>query len=246
MNIQIPVNKLNHSLILIGIGLSLISLFLQFIQYFSDVTVHPTVLFYFNVDLENNIPTLYSAALLLLSSILLYTISVTPEGTRKRLHWQILSLVFLFLSLDELLQLHENINHLLSKVTEVGGSVSGTDRWDVFSLMLFAGVGLSYFRFFWSLPQKVKRLFFTAATSFVVGGAGIEFLGVNFLTSIYHQPIFLAEVISTIEEFLEMLGTCLFINGLLTYAQSKLGPIQLEFVASKDKMLQKVGEYKGL
>ncbi|MBD0335152.1 MAG: hypothetical protein ICV62_06670 [Cyanobacteria bacterium Co-bin13] len=241
MNIRISANKLVRSLIAIGIALSLASLFIQSVLYFSDFSIHPKIVFYLDVDAEGNVPTLYSSALLLLSSVLLYTIAAATRGARKKLYWQGLSLVFLFLSADELLELHENINRLLNSATQVGDSISGTDRWDVFSLMLFAIVGLSYFRFFLSLPQRVKRLFLVAAASFVIGGAGIEFVGVNFLPSVYHQPIFLAEVISTVEEFLEMLGSCLFISGLLAYTQSELETIQLEFVAPQDKVLQEAG-----
>ncbi|MBD2260561.1 hypothetical protein [Pseudanabaena sp. FACHB-2040] len=239
MNIQISSNKLVRNLILLGVALSLISLFIQGVQYFSSFSIHPKIVFYLNVDAENNVPTLYSSALLFLSSVLLYTIAVAARGARKKLYWQGLALVFLFLSVDELLQLHENINGLLNSTTQAGDSISGSGRWDVFSLMLFAVVSLSYFRFFLALPQRVKRLFFVAAVSFVVGGAGIEFIGVNFFPDIYHQPIFLAEVISTVEEFLEILGTCLFISGLLAYTQYELKAIRLEFASvPKNGVLQ--------
>jgi hypothetical protein len=242
MNIQVSPSRLVRNLIFVGIALSLISLSIQAAQYFSGLAVHPKVVFYFNVDAENNIPTLYSSALLLLSSVLLYTIAAATQSPRRRLYWQGLSLVFLFLSADELLELHENINLLLNRATDLGDSLSGTGRWDVFSLALFGVVALAYFKFFLSLPRSVKRLLLMAAAAFVIGGAGIELIGVNFLPGIYHQPIFLGEVISTVEEFLEMLGSCLLIRGLLVYTQSEVETIQLEFMTPKRKVLEKAGK----
>ncbi len=63
----------------------------------------------FSVDNEGNIPTVYSVLALLFSSILLGTIAHAKnlDSDRYKKHWKILSFIFLYLSLDEAGQIHE-------------------------------------------------------------------------------------------------------------------------------------------
>jgi hypothetical protein len=230
VNIRILPAKLVKGLVGIALLLSIFSLFAQALQHFSILKIPPKIVLFLNVDAERNFPTLYSAGLLLLCSILLYVISAATRAKRQKLYWLGLSLIFAFLSADELLELHENINGLLRSRVQIGEAIFSTGFWDGFSLLLFMTVSLAYFKFFLSLPPSVKRLFFIAAIVFVVGGAGIEFIGVNFLSHIYQQSSFLKEVISTAEEFLEILGTCLFIRSLLEYMQLEGGVVRLEIL----------------
>jgi hypothetical protein len=97
-------------LLLVVLGLILASLVGQFTKYFQ--VAYPLDYQFtrlFDVDGEQNIPSLYSASALLLCSILLATITYAKKlaGDAYVRHWGTLSIIFLFLSLDEALSLHE-------------------------------------------------------------------------------------------------------------------------------------------
>lgn len=240
MNIKIRSKRIVLNLAFIGLLLCLISLAVQAIRYFSIFNIHPKVLLYLNVSGENNIPSLYSSTLLLLSAVLLCLISISENKSQRRFYWKTLSLIFFFLSADEMLQLHENINPILSNSFGFGTSTSGTGRWDAFSLSLFFLVGLIYCKFLISLPKQVKQMFLIAAIIFAIGGAGIEVVGINFFPSIYIEPTIFSGVLSTIEELLEMLGSCIFVFGLITYMECEVGSIKVDFLNSKVESQRKL------
>jgi len=63
----------------------------------------------FSVDREGNIPTLYSCFALLFCSSMLFLIASIKKraGERYALHWRVLSIIFLYLSIDEAVSIHE-------------------------------------------------------------------------------------------------------------------------------------------
>src|SRR4028118_232370 len=72
----------------------------------------------FSLDHEGNIPTFYSFLGLLFSSVLLGAIAHVKnlDSDRYKNHWKILSFIFLYLSLDEIGQLHENLIYPMQKL----------------------------------------------------------------------------------------------------------------------------------
>ena len=59
-----------------------------------------------NMDRELNLPTLFSGLLLLMAAMLLQRLSNAP-GKESAGDWTLLSRIFVFLALDESLQIHE-------------------------------------------------------------------------------------------------------------------------------------------
>ena len=64
----------------------------------------------FSLSIEGNFPTWYAASLLLCCGLLLLLIaaSVRQTGAGFARRWQFLGCVFLFMSLDEAIEIHEN------------------------------------------------------------------------------------------------------------------------------------------
>ena len=233
MNFEISPKRIARILILISLGLAIASLTGQFYIYFFGYEKLLGLVNFFNVDSENNLPTLYSALLLLLSSVLLSLIALTKQENSNRytLHWQGLSIIFLYLSFDEWLQIHEKFNSRLNTLIESASN----KNWDVLNLIFISVFVLIYLNFFFKLPAKIKRLFVVACTLFVIGAFVIEVIGVHYFPNIYHQRIFLAEVISTIEEGLEMIGITIFIYALLTYMSTFMKHIHINIVDNDKK-----------
>jgi hypothetical protein len=175
----------------------------------------------FYVDAEGNIPTFFSAMLLLFASLLLAFITVLKRSSRDsyRYHWGILALILLFMAVDEAVGLHEMLN-------KVGWLVTGGQRkedrtifffgWVLFGMAMVMIVALSYLKFFFNLPLRTRIQFFTAAAVFVGGAMGVEILGGYYAKS-HGEGNFQYSMFATVEEGLEMAGVVVFINALLMY-----------------------------
>ncbi|MEY8198009.1 MAG: hypothetical protein RPS47_02080, partial [Colwellia sp.] len=110
MNIDIPPKLLlNRMLILIGI-LLLANLGGIFIKYLLGYDYIYGLIPLFNFDTEMNIPTLYSSLALIFSAFLLATIAkIHKYNGDVFIGWFGLSAIFIFLSIDEISSIHENL-----------------------------------------------------------------------------------------------------------------------------------------
>ncbi|MFN0052092.1 MAG: hypothetical protein ACKV0T_07870 [Planctomycetales bacterium] len=167
----------------------------------------------FNLDAEGNIPTLYSGAALFLASLLLRTIALRQQALgQPSTTWTVLALIFLFLSVDELVTLHELLGKQLHKrlpVTRV--------LYCAWAFLYGIGVAILFLcclRWLWRLERRVRRRFVLSGAIFLLGAIGFELLGArqNALFGIHNLTY---ELYYTCEESLEMLGVAVFIFALL-------------------------------
>ena len=175
---------------------------------------------------EVNIPTFYSFSALLLCSALLAIIAFAKkkENAPYSLHWKALSIIFLYLSMDEASQLHEMTIKPLRSALNASGFLHYT--WVILGIVFSLIVVLAYLRFLADLPRKTRNLFLVAGAIFVGGALGMEMIG-GYYSSLYAgQPIPLLrfcninlnyQMIATVEELLEMLGIVVFIYALMSY-----------------------------
>ncbi len=171
----------------------------------------------FNMDKEINIPTLFSCCLLLVCAFL---ISLVMKKAKKQNHlihnkWNVLKWVFVFLALDEGLQIHELL--IIPSIKDMLPAI--------FTVVWVIPYGaLSIFAIFYffpmvnRLPKKIKYLILLAGVIYVSGALGLEIIG-SFLVKT--EGIRLHSVsyglITTLEETLEMTGLIVFIHALSTY-----------------------------
>ncbi|SHF76143.1 hypothetical protein SAMN04487965_2636 [Microbulbifer donghaiensis] len=171
---------------------------------------------------EGNFVAAYSASALLFASLLLAAISWAHRANGEKFTaWLMLSLIFLFLSIDEYAALHE---HLVDPVREVVATTGYLYyAWVIpYSLALLVFVA-SYARFLLRLPRETALLFVVSGTVFVSGAVGFELLGgnehyVNGLGGRLSALVF-------VEELLEMLGIALFNFALLRYIVRTFGEV---------------------
>lgn len=175
-----------------------------------------TPLFY--VDLEGNIPTFFSGILLLLASLLLAFITVLKRASQDAYsrHWAILSLILLYMAVDETCHLHEMLHKPGKWVLGPHAHAIFTYAWIIFGIGMVAAVALSYFKFFLHLPPQTQRQFFTAAAVFLSGAIAIELVE-SYYHGLYGDQTFLYSMFATVEEGLEMAGVIIFINALMTH-----------------------------
>ena len=169
-----------------------------------------------NVDGENSLPSWYSAVLLTLCSASLYSIYRLEHRARRRYagSWLGLALVFLALSIDETVQLHELVGDIIQEKFSLSGFfyfawvIPGT-------LFVLAFIAI-YLRFFLNLPAKTRYLALGAGVLYLGGALGVEIVTARYVADYGNETLTYA-ALSTLEEFLEMTGASLFLYTLLAY-----------------------------
>jgi hypothetical protein len=207
----------------------------------------------FDVGEERSIPTWFESIQFLLCSILLAVVAVAKKQRNDRyiLHWSVLSIILLLLSLDEVASIHEAIGQqserLLHSATGFtpGGAISFF--WVVPGAIFVIIVLLAYLRFLAHLPRTTRRMFLFAGALFVLGALGIEMLTAQVVSSsgdiaswiasssggivgrenASAIPTILKGLQTSVEEMFEMLGLTAFIYALLAYIRSYVEEISV-------------------
>lgn len=190
--------------------LTLASLAGQFAKYYLGFERAFGFINLMNVDNEASIATWYSSAALLFCSVLLAAIAVAKmkSGAPHAFYWTALSLVFIGLSVDETISIHERVFDSLYHTWMIPG---------VIAVLIF---GLVFLRFVVILPPKTRYLFIIAGVLFVAGALGFEYVAFEYWEQGNNIRSMAFAVISTIEEFLEMIGIVIFIYALIDYMNS--------------------------
>ncbi len=182
-----------------------------------------------DLDAEQSIPTFYSSAALLFCSLLLAIVTFAKKKNGEQyIYWLGLAIIFLFLSVDESLMVHE---HLIDKVrTTLNTSGFLYFAWVVpYSIALIIFL-LIYVKFIFNLPSKIRILFIIAGLIYISGALGIELIGGRYSELYGYNVTYF--VITTIEELLEMTGVVIFIYALMSYIDSELKDLRLSIKSS--------------
>lgn len=184
---------------------------------------------FFSIGSDRNLPTFYSAIALLACASLLGLIGfVSRQRTSIRpLYWYGLAAVFVFLSIDEMLMLHE-------KMIEPLRSKLGTSGIFYYAWILPYGAALLallavYGRFLLRLPRRTSRLFIFSGILFVTGAIGFEMLGGLHFEAHGGKTIGYV-ALQTVEETLEMVGIFIFLYALADYLEANFGGIRVHLV----------------
>ena len=174
----------------------------------------------FDLDMERNVPTLFSSAILLISGFLFYLLSKAPNEVKEgsRPYWLGLSLVFTFLAFDESAKIHEQLGDFTERFVDASGYLHYP--WVISYGILVLLLGAVYLRFFLKMDKKVFWSFMGAAVIFLSGAIGFELIGAN-ESSQHGTDTVLYSIYYTIEESLEMFGVIYLIHILLGLLESK-------------------------
>ncbi len=190
--------------------LTLASLAGQFAKYYLGFERAFGLINFLNVDNEGSIATWYSSAALLFCSILLAVIAMSKmkSGAQHVVYWIALSVVFIGLSVDETISIHEKVFDSLEH------------SWIIPGVVVVFIFGLLFLRFLLILPKKTRYMFIIAGVVFVAGAIGFEYAAMEYWKRGYSLRSMTYAVMSTAEEFLEMIGVVIFIYALIDYMNS--------------------------
>lgn len=173
---------------------------------------------WFDFNLENNAPTWFSVIILAFSAVLLFIIYTHQKQQQKKnfFYWLVLSIIFVFLSMDESVQVHEEVARIMRP--SVGESMNGFLYWAwVVPYSLFVIVtGVFFLRFVLSLPAATRNLFFIAGFMYISGALLLEFPE-GYFYKVYGLDHIYNRILYCIEELFEMGGVVIFIYALLCY-----------------------------
>jgi len=177
----------------------------------------------FALEMEGNLPTLFSAALLLSFSLLLaLVVRAKPEGEQGRLAWTGLAWLFAFLSLDEAAGLHERLVPL-GKIL-LSGEGPFEREWIFVYGVLLIPIGLLLVPLLRRLPAVTRRTWIVAAAVFLAGAVGLEALtGWYGIREAGSTPV--RAFLNIAKEALEMAGVLIFLYGLLDYIEREVGSL---------------------
>jgi hypothetical protein len=176
---------------------------------------------------EQNVPSWYSACLLLLSAAALGLIALCGEAEVNpyRRQWGAIAFVFLYLSFDEASSIHELADPQVEQWLEASGyveavlSVIGT-AWVLAGAAFAAVAFLAFRRFLRDLPGATRARFLIAGGLYIGGALGLEALGGQYLAE-HGGATFAYTMMVAAEEGMEMCGVILFLHALLLYMEKQ-------------------------
>ena len=181
----------------------------------------------FDLDKETNIPTFYSSAALMLGAILLCLISYIEKGRGSAWrYWFGLMCIFVFLSLDEFIQIHERFGQPMREVFNTSGYL--LFAWVIPYFIVGLVLLITYARFLFRLPRRITWLILLSGMIYISGAIGVEMISASISDKGLRDSLSYA-LITTIEEALEMFGIALFIYTLLIYIREHMVSVTIKF-----------------
>lgn len=183
----------------------------------------------FSLEEEGNFPSFFSAFILLVSAALFALI-----GKGRRLqhnaswkYWTGLGGIFLFLSLDEAVQIHEKLDTpLIWSSFDTSGLLAWP--WVILYASLATVLLALYFRFWLALPLRYRIAY--AAAAFVYIGSALGFEMLEALEYTTHRRVTTKYIILTsVEEILEMSAIIFLIHTNLQYLTSQIPDLNISF-----------------
>lgn len=169
----------------------------------------------FDLDMERNIPTVFSSSLLLIASFLFYLRSKVAGEKQTGLqgYWIGLCVVFAFLGFDEGAKIHEQVGDLTSEYFSI------VNQYEIFPWVFAYGISLFgltavYIRFFLCISRSLFKRLMIAAAIYLSGAIGFDMLG-GYLSAHYGIASVPYSLAYTVEESLEMFGVIYLIDLLL-------------------------------
>jgi len=184
----------------------------------------------FDLEGENNLPSFFSASLLLVAAVLLHIIARFKRKSRVHFasKWTILAWTFLYLAVDEAASIHELLirptNELLGD--EVTSGIFSAS-WVIPGLAVTLLFAWSFLKFFLNLPRKIRWLFLLAASLYIGGALGMEMIGIRYFER--HLFNLTYSMFVTVEESLEMAGAIVFVYALMAYIEANYPEVRFRF-----------------
>lgn len=197
--------RLGWGLAIVGVLVCGAGLAVELARYFGSLHPESELRSALSLSYEGNLPTWYSSGLLWTAALGLGACGRRELG-RVRAGWWGLAAIFMLLSLDESIELHEELG---------GAELHGVlyFSWVVPGAAITAAFCAAYLRFWWHLPIATRRGFAWAFAIYVGGALGMELpLGAWYERYGDESPGYAA--LDFLEEALEIAGLSVFLVAI--------------------------------
>ena len=161
----------------------------------------------FSLSYEANLPTWYATQLLFACAVMLAAIA--RASTTDRARWGTLAGIFVYLSLDEAIEIHEH-----AAFFDTTGVLYFS--WVIPAAALVAVLGALFLPFVCRLPEPARRRFVIAGALYVGGALGME-LPLGWWADTRGDDNLGYGLIDWLEESLELAGASLFLCSLVSH-----------------------------
>jgi hypothetical protein len=165
----------------------------------------------FDMDQEWGIPSLFSGLQLLFNAGLFAVAwMATKDGANRSRMWLLLSLFFVYLSIDEVFSVHEQLIVPIRERWELPGRLDYA--WMIPYGTVVALIGLAFFHVWRRQTTRVRSLLGLAAVVYVAGAIGVDLVGETYLR-LRGNTLSYALIVE-LEETLEMAGLIVLMQTL--------------------------------
>lgn len=170
----------------------------------------------FDMDNELSIPTWLSQFILLSAALMAFVVARSQVKLKRAdtKYWYVIAVLLLYMSIDEGASIHELVSGPLTSLFHTSGSLFSFG-WVIAGLAVVTLVAIFFFRFWWRLPSRVRKLLAIAAIIYIGGTVGMEMIG-GYFDSHYGRG-FIYDILTMLEESMEMLGAGLALYTFMIY-----------------------------
>ncbi len=234
MKIQISPGKVAKQLLYFLFFLFILNTLGILLKQYAQLEIFKDMVQLFNFNEEKSIPTFFSIINLTTTSILLFLIFNIKQrvNSKTSFYWLGLSAIFLFIAIDESLQIHEKLGILLgANFKERSGYLFYV--WVVPYAILVVTFLCFYLQFILNLPSRTRNLFIFAGAVFCAGALGCEILGGKIASEEGVENLAYAFFYTT-EETLEILGIIIMNYAIMDYIATSTKEFKVKLKVHSD------------
>ncbi len=181
-----------------------------------------TIPLLFDVNTEATVPTWYSAGLLLAVAAVAGLVAAVSRAAAARgaWRWLLLGAVFVAMSLDESVALHERLGDLVSDTLDVDDQGPLRNPWIVAGIVPGLALGFLTARAVATLPGRTRRWVVVGLATYLGGALGLE--GLSGVVLDAHGNGFWYAAVTGAEEGAEMAGAVVLCYALLAAVEVRV------------------------
>ena len=191
----------------------------------------------FFIDAEGNLPAIFSTWLFLINAILFLMVRKAAglAGDSQKI-WLVLSIVFVFLALDESISIHERLIDPLRLALNATGIF-------YYAWIIPYGIGVVLLSIvtipvFWRMQKRIRFYFGLSAAIYLFAAIGLEMISGKYLVMMNEKKDIVWILMVTLEETLEMAGLIILVYALLLLLRNTYNGFMIFMPGSGDASLR--------